>query len=86
MEHTEKGRGKNAKNRKVNPQLYHLKDDISESENVITEHPDVVAKLEALADKIRKDIGDDSLDQKIQGANNREPGHVEKAVTLTEKG
>ena len=83
--HTEKGRGKESgKNREVKAQLYNLKEDIGESKNVIADHPDVVAKLEALADKIRKDIGDDAVGRKVQGANNREPGHVENATPLTQ--
>jgi len=39
-------------------QLYDLKTDIGEAENVATYHPDVVKRLLALAEKAREDLGD----------------------------
>ena len=39
--------------------LYHLPTDPSERTNVAEQHPDVVAKLNALADAMRADLGDD---------------------------
>jgi arylsulfatase A len=40
-------------------QLYNLRDDIGESRNVIASHPDVVAKLTAVAQRMIADIGPD---------------------------
>jgi arylsulfatase A-like enzyme len=58
--------------------LYDLEADIGEKNNVAAKHPDVVAKLAALAEKARADIGD----YQRQGTGAREPGHVEKPVFL----
>jgi arylsulfatase len=38
--------------------LFHLPSDPSESKNLIAEHPDIAARLEGLADAMRKDLGD----------------------------
>ena len=56
--------------------LYDLEADIGEKKNVAAEHPDVVAKLTALAEKARADIGD----YQRKGAGAREPGYVENPV------
>jgi arylsulfatase A-like enzyme len=40
-----------------NPRLYHLDTDISEQTNRADQHPDIVAKLTALADKMDAEIG-----------------------------
>ena len=40
------------------PELYNLKDDVSELTNVADQYPEEVKKLEALADSIRMDLGD----------------------------
>ncbi len=40
------------------PELYDLATDISETRNVAAEHPDVVRRLEALAETARADLGD----------------------------
>lgn len=40
------------------PALYNLEGDISESTDVASQHPEVVKRLMALAEKARKDIGD----------------------------
>lgn len=40
-------------------ELYNLYDDIGESRNVADQHPDVVQRLQTLADKIRHELGDD---------------------------
>lgn len=39
-------------------ELYNLEDDVGETTNVASEHPDVVARLEALAEKARAELGD----------------------------
>jgi len=54
--------------------LYDLRADISESTNVADAHPDVVKRIEALADAARKDLGDSA--RKIQGGGLRPAGHV----------
>ena len=55
--------------------LYDLKADIGEKTNVAAQHPDVVARLTALADKARADLGDSATKQR--GSGLREPGRVE---------
>jgi arylsulfatase A-like enzyme len=52
--------------------LFHLIDDPGETHNLASQHPDVVASLNALADLARKELGD-SL-QSIQGSGLRKPG------------
>jgi arylsulfatase A len=46
-----------AEDTKINPRLYHLSDDIGETTNVADKHSDVVEKLQALAAKMREEIG-----------------------------
>lgn len=79
---TEKPRNKpNAKGRKVPAALYHLDNDIGEEKNVASEHPEVVARLESLAEKARADLGDDATG--TAGKGTRKPGDVPGAVPLT---
>ncbi len=54
--------------------LYDLRADIGESTNVADAHPDVVMRIEALADAARKDLGDSA--RKIQGDGLRPAEHV----------
>ena len=63
---------------KTEPRLFDLEADIGEKNNVASEHPDVVAKLTALVEKARNDIGD----YKHKGAGAREPGYVEHPVFI----
>jgi len=42
---------------KVNPRLYNLDAEIGEQTNLADQHPDIVAKLQALADKMNAEIG-----------------------------
>ncbi|UCF34437.1 MAG: sulfatase [Phycisphaerales bacterium] len=56
-------------------ELYDLKTDIGERRNVIAEHPDVVARLQAFAESAREDLGDALTDR--QGSNIRPAGRVE---------
>ncbi len=61
---------------KTGLELYNLEDDISESTDVAAEHPEVVARLSALADGMRARLGDKLT--KVKGAENRAPGKVAK--------
>ncbi len=53
------------------PQLYNLRSDIGEKKNVVSEHPEVVAQLQALIDSMKEDLG---LDGPASGS--RELGNV----------
>jgi arylsulfatase A len=55
-------------------ELYDLEQDIGEKQNVIARNPDVASRLQALAEKARKDMGD-ALTQRT-GRNLREPGQI----------
>ncbi len=61
--------------------LYDVEADKGEKNNVADSHPEIVAKLNALADVARKEIGD----YKVAGSGQRKPGHVEKPVFLRMK-
>jgi len=56
-------------------ELYDLESDVGESRDVAAEHPDIVEKLNAFADKTREDLGDALT--KRQGTGRREPGRVD---------
>jgi arylsulfatase A len=58
--------------------LYDLKADIGEKTNVANQHPKVVKRLLALADKARLDLGDVN-----HRGNQRPAGWVEIAKPLT---
>jgi arylsulfatase A-like enzyme len=60
-------------------QLYDLEADPSESVNLFDQHAEVVARLTALADAARADIGDEDR----KGANERPAGWVAEAQPLT---
>ena len=60
-------------------ELYDLHADIGESQDVSAEYPQVVARLSALADVARADLGDGTQ----AGRNTRPPGFVQDAATLT---
>jgi len=55
-------------------ELYHLERDISETDNVADENPDVVARLLAEAEKARDELGDRLT--KREGSGSREPGRL----------
>ena len=59
---------------KIGLELFDLSADLGESKNVAAEHPDVVARLQALADRARDDLGDTATGRK--GKNVREPGRL----------
>lgn len=63
--------------RRIELSLFDLEADMSESRNLAAEHPEIVARLTAIADAKRKELGDTAL--KIKGVGVREPGRVEKA-------
>ncbi|MFQ6069790.1 MAG: hypothetical protein ACE5WD_14135 [Candidatus Aminicenantia bacterium] len=58
----------------VNLELYDLENDISETRNMAREYPEIVKKLQSLADKAREELGDTLT--KIKGKKVREPGRV----------
>ncbi|MDZ4402002.1 sulfatase [Prosthecobacter sp.] len=59
-------------------ELYDVRNDVGEQQEVSAQHPDVVQRLTALAEKARADIGDFNR----PGAGQREAGMVEKAAAL----
>jgi arylsulfatase A len=59
---------------KIDVALFDLENDIGEQRDVAAEHPDIVARLQQLADQMRQDLGD-SL-QKTTGTGRRPPGKV----------
>ena len=56
-------------------ELYDLKNDISEKHDVAEQHPEVVKRLQALAEKAREDLGDRLTKRK--GKNRRPAGRVD---------
>ena len=56
--------------------LFDLVDDIGETTNLADQHPEVVQRLKALAEKARDDLGDSAMKRK--GKNVRQPGRLEK--------
>jgi arylsulfatase A-like enzyme len=61
--------------------LYDLEADPGETTNVIADHPDVVKRLEALAERAREDLGDTLTDR--EGKNVREPGRLPAPAAAT---
>ena len=59
---------------KLGLSLFNLKKDIAEQHDVSAEHPEVVKRLSALADKMREDLGDSA--KQMTGKNRRPPGRV----------
>ena len=58
----------------VGYELYDLKNDVSETKNVLDQHPEVVKELKALAAKEREILGDHLTG--IKGTMIREPGRI----------
>jgi len=54
--------------------LFDLENDISEQHNVADQHPDIVERLQKLADAMRQDLGDAA--RKMPGPGRRPPGKV----------
>ncbi len=63
------------------PALYDLEADIGETTDVLAVHPDVVAELDAIADRARQAMGDDRLG--VVGTEIRPIGRVENPRPLT---
>jgi hypothetical protein len=59
----------------VSLELYNLKNDPGETHNLADAHPEVIARLEALAEKARADLGDDLTGR--PPTRNRPPGGSE---------
>ncbi len=70
------GRPTPYKSAKTELELYDLQNDLGETTNVIAKYPDVVARLEKLADDCRDDLGDSLTKRKGSGV--REVGQVPK--------
>lgn len=58
--------------KKTDAALYNLETDVGETTDVAAQHPDVVARLKELADKMRADLGDSLTNQ--SGKNRRPAG------------
>jgi hypothetical protein len=54
--------------------LFDLTSDPGESRNVAADHPDVVARLQTIAESARDDLGDAATHRR--GKNVREPGRL----------
>ena len=60
--------------------LYDLQNDVGESRDVAAKFPDVVARLQALAEQARDDLGD-SLTKRV-GKNARPPGKNDAGAAI----
>lgn len=73
--------GKNAKYFAVK-ELYNLREDVGETNNVYYKHHDIVAEIMKRIEKCRSDLGDKFTG--TEGENVRAIGHVDNAKPLTE--
>ena len=55
-------------------ELYNLKNDPSELDNIISDHPEIARKLSIMGDNARKDLGDNLTN--IKGIGTRDVGMV----------
>jgi arylsulfatase A len=62
------------RNEKVEPALYNLREDLGEKKDVAAANPEVVKRLEALAEEARADLGD-TLTKRV-GSGVRQPGRL----------
>jgi len=69
--------GEEKPGKKFTPILYNLDEEIGEKTDVAAKHPDVVKRLEKLADKMDKDLG-----KTKNGPGVRPPGRVDNPVGL----
>jgi len=56
--------------------LFDLASDVGETDDVKDQHPEVVAAIKKLADRMRKDLGDSA--RKMEGPGRRSPGRLQK--------
>lgn len=63
---------------KIGVELFNLEKDVGEASNVAAKFPEVVARLQSLAERARADLGD-SLTKRV-GKNARPPGKNESSV------
>lgn len=63
---------------RTKPRLFNLAKDLDESDDLAARHPDVVARLQGLADGARTDLGDFGR----PGRNQRPAGHEDRPVAL----
>jgi arylsulfatase A-like enzyme len=71
------GRPVSYENGRIELALFDLEQDIGETQNVAEKHPDVVARIQAIADAMRADLGDEATKQKgpgIRSADRLKPG------------
>ncbi|MEZ5104954.1 MAG: sulfatase [Draconibacterium sp.] len=68
--------GKVNENSDVEAGLYDLRRDPGERYNLIESHPEILEKLEKIAEEAREDLGDDLTGN--PGKNRRQPGRVEE--------
>jgi arylsulfatase A-like enzyme len=68
------GKPANYENAKTELELYDLQNDLSETTNVAAKNPEVVERLQKLAELMREDLGDSLTNKKGSGV--REPGRV----------
>jgi arylsulfatase A len=59
---------------RIDTALFDLENDIGEQHNVADQHPDVVERLQRLADEMRQDLGDSA--RKMEGKGRRQPGRT----------
>jgi arylsulfatase A-like enzyme len=71
------GRAPDAKAKEFTPQLYNLRTDIGETNNVAATNPEVVAKLQALIATMKEDLGTEGITP-----GSRELGRVENPKPL----
>ena len=62
----------------VAAELYDVRNDLHEDHEISAQHPDVVKRLAALAEKIRSEIGDGDK----PGSGQRPAGHVDHPMAL----
>jgi len=70
--------------RQIELSLFDLENDIGELKNVAAEHPEVVQRLLALAEKAREDLGDSAMQR--EGKNVRPAGQIGEGAAVIEPG
>lgn len=70
--------GRLANSKLEKPELYDLRRDVGERYNIYDEYPEIVKRLESIAEKYRVDLGDD-LSKRV-GKNRRSPGYVKDYI------